>query len=131
MLLLGPDIRSAFTGPLVLWFFSAEAHSFGNILNAEFKYCVCSGLTWFSTIFQSYHNGVWLRQGAQWGGGGGGGCVSVHGDIQKFPNDGVRRVGGLISDKPWLNGKIHIKKALSVSSSLKRNRKNGSSSTSA
>ena len=31
--------------------------------------CVCesvySGLTSLSTIFQSYHDGVWLRQGAQ------------------------------------------------------------------
>ena len=27
--------------------------------------CVYSGLTSFSTIFQSYHDGVWLRQGAQ------------------------------------------------------------------
>ena len=26
---------------------------------------VCSGLTSLSTIFQSYHDGVWLRQGAQ------------------------------------------------------------------
>ena len=26
---------------------------------------VCSGLTSFSTSFQSYHDGVWLRQGAQ------------------------------------------------------------------
>ena len=27
---------------------------------------VCSGLTSLSTIFQSYHDGVWLRQGAQY-----------------------------------------------------------------
>ena len=27
--------------------------------------CVCSGLTSLSTIFQSYHNGVWFWQGAQ------------------------------------------------------------------
>ena len=27
--------------------------------------CVYSGLTSLSTIFQSYHGGVWLRQGAQ------------------------------------------------------------------
>ena len=27
--------------------------------------CVYSGLTSLSTIFQSYHDGVWLRQGAQ------------------------------------------------------------------
>ena len=27
---------------------------------------VCSGLTSLSTNFQSYHNGVWLRQGAQY-----------------------------------------------------------------
>ena len=27
--------------------------------------CVCSGLTSFWTIFQSYHDGVWMRQGAQ------------------------------------------------------------------
>ena len=26
---------------------------------------VCSGLTSLLTIFQSYHDGVWLRQGAQ------------------------------------------------------------------
>ena len=26
---------------------------------------VCSGLKSLSTIFQSYHDGVWLRQGAQ------------------------------------------------------------------
>ena len=26
---------------------------------------ICSGLTSLSTIFQSNHNGVWLRQGAQ------------------------------------------------------------------
>ena len=26
---------------------------------------VCSGFTSLSTIFQSYHDGVWLRQGAQ------------------------------------------------------------------
>ena len=26
---------------------------------------VCSALTLLSTIFQSYHDGVWLRQGAQ------------------------------------------------------------------
>ena len=26
---------------------------------------VCSGLTSISTSFQSYHDGVWLRQGAQ------------------------------------------------------------------
>ena len=26
---------------------------------------VCSGLTSLSTILQSYHNGVWLQQGAQ------------------------------------------------------------------
>ena len=26
---------------------------------------VCSGLTSLSTIFQSYHDGIWLRQGAQ------------------------------------------------------------------
>ena len=26
---------------------------------------VCSGLTSLSTIFQLYHDGVWLRQGAQ------------------------------------------------------------------
>ena len=26
---------------------------------------VCSGLTSLSTIFQSYHDSVWLRQGAQ------------------------------------------------------------------
>ena len=26
---------------------------------------VCSGLTSLSTIFQSYHDGVWLRQGAR------------------------------------------------------------------
>ena len=25
---------------------------------------VCSGFTSLSTIFQSYHDGVWLRQGA-------------------------------------------------------------------
>ena len=29
------------------------------------KVCVYSGLTSLSTIFQSYHDGVWLRQGAQ------------------------------------------------------------------
>ena len=27
--------------------------------------CVYSGLTSLSTIFQSHHDGVWLRQGAQ------------------------------------------------------------------
>ena len=27
--------------------------------------CVYSGLTSLSTILQSYHDGVWLRQGAQ------------------------------------------------------------------
>ena len=27
--------------------------------------CVYSGLTSLSAIFQSYHDGVWLRQGAQ------------------------------------------------------------------
>ena len=27
--------------------------------------CVYSGLTSLSIIFQSYHDGVWLRQGAQ------------------------------------------------------------------
>ena len=26
---------------------------------------VCLGFTSLSTIFQSYHDGVWLRQGAQ------------------------------------------------------------------
>ena len=30
-----------------------------------FVVVVCSGLTSLSTIFQSYHDGVWLRQGAQ------------------------------------------------------------------
>ena len=29
------------------------------------RVCVYSGLTSLSTIFQSYHDGVWLRQGAQ------------------------------------------------------------------
>ena len=29
--------------------------------------CVYSGLTPFSTVFQSYHDGVWLLQGAQCG----------------------------------------------------------------
>ena len=29
------------------------------------NFFVCSGLTSLSTIFQSYHDGVWLRQGAQ------------------------------------------------------------------
>ena len=32
--------------------------------------CVYSGLTTFSTVFQSYHDGVWLLQGAQCGLGG-------------------------------------------------------------
>ena len=30
-----------------------------------FVVVVCSGLTSLSTTFQSYHDGVWLRQGAQ------------------------------------------------------------------
>ena len=34
--------------------------------NASLK-CVCSGLTPLSTVFQSYHDGVWLLQGAQCG----------------------------------------------------------------
>ena len=37
--------------------------------NASFK-CVYSGLTPLSTVFQSYHDGVWLLQGAQCGLGG-------------------------------------------------------------
>ena len=34
--------------------------------NASLK-CVYSGLTLLSTVFQSYHDGVWLLQGAQCG----------------------------------------------------------------
>ena len=34
--------------------------------NASLK-CVSSGLTPLSTVFQSYHDGVWLLQGAQCG----------------------------------------------------------------
>ena len=34
--------------------------------NASLK-CVYSGLTPLSTVFQSYHDGVWLLQGAQCG----------------------------------------------------------------
>ena len=34
--------------------------------NASLK-CVHSGLTPLSTVFQSYHDGVWLLQGAQCG----------------------------------------------------------------
>ena len=33
--------------------------------NLKMTVVVCSGFTLLSTIFQSYHNGVWLRQGAQ------------------------------------------------------------------
>ena len=40
-----------------------------NDQNNEHIHCivdiVCSGLTSLSTIFQSYHDGIWLRQGAQ------------------------------------------------------------------
>ena len=32
---------------------------------SRFCMCVNLGLTSLSTIFQSYHDGVWLRQGAQ------------------------------------------------------------------
>ena len=35
-------------------------------VNASLK-CVYSGLTPLSTVFQSYHEGVWLLQGAQCG----------------------------------------------------------------
>ena len=31
----------------------------------KFFIVVCSGFTSLSTIFQSYYDGVWLRQGAQ------------------------------------------------------------------
>ena len=37
--------------------------------NASLK-CVYSGLTPLSTVFQSYHDGVWLLQGAHYGLGG-------------------------------------------------------------
>ena len=37
--------------------------------NASLK-CVCYGLTPLSTVFQSYHDGVWLLQGGQCGLGG-------------------------------------------------------------
>ena len=37
--------------------------------NASLK-CVYSGLTTLSTVFQTYHDGVWLLQGAQCGLGG-------------------------------------------------------------
>ena len=35
-------------------------------VNVSLK-CVYSGLTPLSTVFQSYHDSVWLLQGAQWG----------------------------------------------------------------
>ena len=43
-----------------------ESNDNSNNMNAT-TVCVCvnSGLTSLSTIFQSYHDGVWLRQGAQ------------------------------------------------------------------
>ena len=43
---------------------STCAHTSGWITDVVIV--VCSGLTSFSTIFQSYHDGVWLRYGAQW-----------------------------------------------------------------
>ena len=35
------------------------------IHNAEVNVIVCLGLTLLSTFLQPYHDGVWLRQGAQ------------------------------------------------------------------
>ena len=47
-------MKFGFKQPLVFF----EEKTFENV-------CVYSGLTSLSTIFQSYHDGVWLRQGAQ------------------------------------------------------------------
>ena len=50
---------------------SPEPHFQGHTRTLNVKFwpkmlvCVYSGLTLLSTIFQSYHDGVWLRQGAQ------------------------------------------------------------------
>ena len=48
-------------------------HSYKTGPKAKGRFCyymqlvvvVCSGLTSLSTVFQSYHEGVWLRQGVQ------------------------------------------------------------------
>ena len=38
---------------------------FAELQGSIFDIIVCSDLTLLSTIFQSYHDAVWLRQGAQ------------------------------------------------------------------
>ena len=49
-------------GLVVPFFIHSRAMLFEG--NASLK-CVSSGLTPLSTVFQSYHDGVWLLQGAQ------------------------------------------------------------------
>ena len=39
--------------------------AYGKVNSVDPDYVACLGLTWLSTIFQSYHDGVWLRQGVQ------------------------------------------------------------------
>ena len=51
-------------GLVVLTFIHSKSLLFEE--NASLK-CVYSGLTPLSTVFQSYHGGVWLLQGAQCG----------------------------------------------------------------
>ena len=51
------------------WNFCQFSNSFPSIMKQRMvcwgtNYVVCLGLTSLSTIFQSYHYGVWLRQGA-------------------------------------------------------------------
>ena len=49
-------------------FVSSKIYDKSNDFDFDIVYgvCVCElGLTLLSTIFQSYHDGVWLRQGAQ------------------------------------------------------------------
>ena len=56
-----------------VWYKSKNTFFYRFTCYAYVKYCrymfvylfVCSGLTTLSTIFQSHHNGVWLRLGAQ------------------------------------------------------------------
>ena len=53
-------------GEIIIWIGNLHRGKGDNqiyILNSDV--CVYSGLTSLSTIFQSYHDGVWLRQGAK------------------------------------------------------------------
>ena len=53
--------------PVPVLYMSLDKFEIKNLLAMCVCVCVCVylGLTSLSTIFQSYHDGFWLRQGAQ------------------------------------------------------------------